>query len=77
MNNTMGTLWWSKLSEAREWPEEMKEATPEQLEGIEIIRDEKGIIVGAVTKTAIIASVSSEPEDAPQAGPLLPPTRQR
>lgn len=77
MTNTMGTLWWSKLSEVREWPEEMKEATPEQLEGIEIIRDEKGIIVGAVTKTAIIASVSSEPEDAPQEAQLLPHSTQR
>jgi hypothetical protein len=54
MNKPMGTLWWSKASPIRDWPEEMKEVTPEQLEGIEIFRDSQGIITGARFKDGTV-----------------------
>jgi hypothetical protein len=49
----MGTLYWSK-GPIRDWPDEMKAATPEQLEGIEIIRDARGIILEARFKDGTV-----------------------
>lgn len=45
----MGTLWWSKNANLDAWPE-MNEATPEQLAGLIIERDEKGIIIRVSVK---------------------------
>lgn len=48
-NRLLGILWWSKDADPDKLPE-MHEATPEQLAGFEIERDEDGKFIRAKLK---------------------------